>query len=63
MPEFAGDAAWYVDPENPDEWCEALSLIDDHDEMERLATRARQIAGQYIPSSITDKTVAALLDW
>lgn len=64
MPEFAGDAAAYVDALDPEAWATELSrLTAAPNLMPQMAARARERARLYSWDETVRKTVAALTEW
>lgn len=59
MPEVLQDGGVYFDPENPDSIAAAIiDLITNHDNRSRLASRAKQLAGQYSWMRCAHETLA-----
>jgi glycosyltransferase involved in cell wall biosynthesis len=64
MPEFAGDAARYVDAEDAQEWTKALSsLLGSLPELDGLSKKARVRANAYTWEETARRTLAALTEW
>ena len=64
MPEFAGDAALYVNAEDPGEWCRDLTeLTKDPMKATQLCTLAKERSKQFSWEETLSKTIAALTEW